>query len=72
LSDPFAIQVEAGHDDNSPIAPVVRGRKYLAMPAGKYRTMPGGVDCGKVLVSKTLPAHGTSDELYEEVTDPAD
>jgi hypothetical protein len=61
-----------GHDDNTAISKIVRGRKDAAMPEGEDGAM-AGFQYGIVLITADpMPPDCPSDDRNSEISNPAD
>ena len=72
LGDGFAVEIHAGHDDDAAVSPVVRRRKNAPVPERENRAMSGIQDVVQVGIPEGIPADGATDEVDNDVADPAD
>src|ERR1051326_8270256 len=72
LGNGFTVKVHAGHDDNTPIAPVVSRSEEAAVPESKDGAVSAFQDFIEVGIADRLPAHRPADDRDNEITNPAD
>src|SRR5581483_2004102 len=69
--DVLAVEIPAGHDDNSAFSPEPGGGKDFAMPEGVDEALSKTARGFPVLPALDFPAHGPANQMNGQVADPA-